>query len=81
MELRELSAFVAVVEGSSTGTHPTEAGLTLLAEARAVLARYQQAERTMARLTGGGEGILRLGIPWPLRCAPTRVDGTGRRVS
>ena len=102
MELRELSAFVAVVEEgglsaaarrlhvsqpalsqtisglerelrmkllarSSTGTRPTEAGLTLVAEARAVLARYRQAERTMARLTGGGkgegDGILRLGIP------------------
>jgi len=98
MELRELSAFVAVVEEgglsaaarrlhvsqpalsqtisglerelrmkllvrSSTGTRPTEAGVTLLAEARAVLTRYQQAERTMARLTGEGEGILRLGIP------------------
>ena len=98
MELRELSAFVAVVEEgglsagarrlhvsqpalsqtigglerelrvkllerSSTGTRPTEAGVTLLGEARAVLARYQQAVRTMARLSDGQEGVLRLGIP------------------
>ena len=98
MELRELAAFVAVVEEgglsaaarrlhvsqpalsqtigglerelrvkllerSSTGTRPTEAGVTLLGEAQAVLARYQQAVRAMARLTDGGEGVLRLGIP------------------
>ncbi|HWG24180.1 LysR substrate-binding domain-containing protein [Actinospica sp.] len=98
MELRELSAFVAVVEEGglsaaarrlhmsqpalsqtinglerelrlklldrgSTGTRPTEAGLTLFAEAQAVLARYRQAERAMARLTGDGAGVLRLGIP------------------
>jgi DNA-binding transcriptional LysR family regulator len=98
MELRELSAFVAVVEEgglsaaarrlhvsqpalsqtisglerelrvkllerSSTGTRPTEAGVTLFGEAQAVLARYQHAVRAMARLTDGGEGVLRLGIP------------------
>ncbi len=98
MELRELSAFVAVVEEgglsaaarrlhvsqpalsqtisglerelrvkllerSSTGTRPTEAGVTLFGEAQAVLARYQHAVRAMTRLTDGGEGTLRLGIP------------------
>ena len=99
MELRELSAFVAVVEEgglsaaarrlhvsqpalsqtigglerelrvkllerSSTGTRPTEAGVTLLGEARAVLARYHQAVRTMARLSAGHEdALLRIGIP------------------
>ena len=98
MELRELAAFVAVVEEgglsaaarrlhvsqpalsqtisglerelrmkllkrSRTGTRPTEAGITLVGEARAVLARYEQALRVMARYTGEGEGILRLGIP------------------
>jgi DNA-binding transcriptional LysR family regulator len=98
MELRELSAFVAVVEAgglsagarrlhvsqpalsqtinglerelrikllerSSTGTRPTEAGITLLGEARAVLARYQQAVRTMADLSDDGAGTLRIGIP------------------
>src|SRR5260221_2974475 len=98
MELRELSAFVAVVEEgglsaaarrlhvsqpalsqtisglerelrvqllvrSRTGTRPTEAGAVLLGEARAVLARYQQAVRTMAQLSDRPEGGLRLGIP------------------
>lgn len=98
MELRELSAFVAVVEEgglsaaarrlhvsqpalsqtinslerelrlklldrSSTGTRPTEAGQALFAEAQAVLGRYRQAERAMARLTSDGVGVLRLGIP------------------
>lgn len=98
MELRELSAFVAVVEEggfsaaarrlhmsqpalsqtisglerelrikllerSSTGTQPTEAGEALLREAQAVLARYQQAVRAMARLSEGDDGVLRLGIP------------------
>lgn len=102
MELRELSAFVAVVEEgglsaaarrlhvsqpalsqtiaglerelrvkllerSSTGTRPTDAGVTLLGEARAVLARYQQAVRTMARHTDGTPGALRIGIPLEFR--------------
>jgi DNA-binding transcriptional LysR family regulator len=98
MELRELQAFVAVVEEgglsaaarrlhlsqpalsqtmrglerelrvkllerTSSGTRPTDAGVTLLAEARAVLARYDQAVRAMARFTGAGGGVLRIGIP------------------
>lgn len=98
MELRELAAFVAVVEEgglsaaarrlhvsqpalsqtisglerelrvkllkrSSTGARPTEAGKSLFGEAQAVVARYEQAVRTMARLAGEGEGLLRLGIP------------------
>lgn len=98
MELRELAAFVAVVEEgglsaaarrlhvsqpalsqtvsglerelrvkllqrSSTGARPTEAGATLAGEARAVLARYEQALRAMAQYTRDGGEILRLGIP------------------
>ena len=98
MGLRELAAFVAVVEEgglsaaarrlhvsqpalsqtisglerelqvkllkrSSTGTRPTEAGTTLAAEARAVLARYEQTLRVMARYTEKESGMLRLGIP------------------
>jgi DNA-binding transcriptional LysR family regulator len=101
MELRELSAFVAVVEeGSmsaasrrlhvsqsalsqtvsalerelgvtllertSTGVRPTEAGTTLLAEARAVLARYHQAVRTMSAYCIGTDDVIRLGIPLEL---------------
>lgn len=101
MELRELSAFVAVVEEggmsaasrrlrvsqsalsqtvsalerelgvtlverTSTGVRPTEAGATLLVEAREVLARYQQAVRTMRNYGTETSGIIRLGIPLEL---------------
>jgi DNA-binding transcriptional LysR family regulator len=101
MELRELSAFVAVVEegGMSaasrrlhvsqsalsqtvgalerelgvtllertrTGVRPTEAGATLLVEARAVLARYHQALRAMSTYTTETSGVIRLGIPLEL---------------
>lgn len=98
MELRELSAFVAVVEEgglsaaarrlhvsqpalsqtignlerelelkllerSSTGARPTEAGSVLLGEARAVLTRHRQAARRMAQLLDRREDLLRIGIP------------------
>jgi DNA-binding transcriptional LysR family regulator len=101
MELRELSAFVAVVEEggmsaasrrldvsqsalsqtvgalerelgvtlverTSTGVRPTEAGATLLVEARAVLARYHQALRTMRSYGAESIGVIRLGIPLEL---------------
>jgi DNA-binding transcriptional LysR family regulator len=101
MELRELSAFIAVVEEGgmsaasrrlhvsqsalsqtvsalkrelgvtllergSTGVRPTEAGSTLLAEARAVLARYHQAMRTMSGYGTESTGAIRLGIPLEL---------------
>ncbi|MBF8184974.1 LysR family transcriptional regulator [Nonomuraea sp. K274] len=61
---RELG--VRLLVRSSTGVTPTEEGRTLLAEARAVLARYDQALRTMAAHTGDGGGVLRLGIPLEL---------------
>ena len=54
---------VQLLVRSRTGTRPTEAGAVLLGEARAVLARYQQAVRTMAQLSDGHEGVLRIGIP------------------
>jgi DNA-binding transcriptional LysR family regulator len=101
MELRELSAFVAVVEEggmsaasrrlhvsqsalsqtvgalerelgltllerTSTGVRPTEAGTMLLVEARAVLARYHQAVRTMSNYSTEDSGVIRLGIPLEL---------------
>ena len=103
VELRELSAFVAVVEEggmsaasrrlhvsqsalsqtvsalerelgvtllerTSTGARPTEAGTVLLIESRAVLARYHQALRTMSTYTTGSSEVIRLGIP--LEMAP-----------
>ncbi|WBB69149.1 LysR family transcriptional regulator [Micromonospora sp. WMMD812] len=101
MELREMRAFVVVVEEgslsaaarrlhvtqpalsqtinalerqlglrllvrSSTGVRATEAGMTLLAEARAVLARYDQAVAVVNRHASTGGGMLRLGIPLEL---------------
>ncbi|MEU3334866.1 LysR family transcriptional regulator [Streptomyces sp. NPDC006668] len=101
MELRELRAFVAVVEEGglsaaarrlhvsqpalsqtvgglerqlgvkllvrgSAGVRATEAGTALLGEARAVLARHDQALRVMSGYTGPGGGALRIGIPLEL---------------
>jgi DNA-binding transcriptional LysR family regulator len=101
MELRELRAFVAVVEEGglsaaaqrlhvsqpalsqtvgglerqlgvklllrgSAGVRATEAGTALLGEARAVLARHDQALRVISGYTGPGGGALRIGIPLEL---------------
>ncbi|MEU4246748.1 LysR family transcriptional regulator [Amycolatopsis sp. NPDC026612] len=101
MEIRELRAFVAIVEAgamskaarqlhvsqpalsqtitalerrlgvrllvrTSTGVEVTDAGTTLLAEARAVLARHDQALAAMARHTEPGGGVLRVGVPLEL---------------
>ncbi|QFY09785.1 LysR family transcriptional regulator [Nonomuraea phyllanthi] len=51
---------------STTGVHPTEAGTALLGEARAVLARHEQALNAMTRYTQDGCVVLRLGIPLEL---------------
>ncbi|WP_405592313.1 LysR family transcriptional regulator [Streptomyces sp. NBC_01092] len=51
---------------SSTGVQPTAAGTTLLAEARGVLARYDQAVAAITRHASSGGGVLRLGIPLEL---------------
>jgi DNA-binding transcriptional LysR family regulator len=61
---RELA--VKLLVRSSTGVQPTEAGITLLAEARAVLARRDQALATMAELSTDGGSVIRLGIPLEL---------------
>lgn len=61
---RELG--VELLVRSSTGVEATEAGMTLLNEARAVLARHDQALAAVARHTAAGGGVLRLGIPLEL---------------
>jgi len=61
---RELG--VKLLVRSSTGVQPTEAGMALLAEARALLSRRDQAVATMAELTADGGGNIRLGIPLEL---------------
>ncbi|BBB00332.1 putative LysR family transcriptional regulator [Actinacidiphila reveromycinica] len=48
---------------SSTGVQATESGLVLLAEARAILARYDQALATMDARTAAAAATLRIGIP------------------
>ncbi len=57
---------VTLLERTSTGVRPTEAGTTLFVEARAVLARYHQAVRTMSGYTTESGGVIRLGIPLEL---------------
>jgi DNA-binding transcriptional LysR family regulator len=57
---------VKLLERSSTGVRPTEAGAALLGEARAILARHDEALRRMAEFTTEGGGVLRLGVPTEL---------------
>ncbi len=51
---------------SSTGVQATDTGLLLLAESRAVLARYDQALAVMTARTGESATTLRIGIPLEL---------------
>ncbi len=57
---------VRLLVRTSTGVQATDAGTTLLGEARAVLARHDQALAAMARHTKTGGGVLRVGIPLEL---------------
>lgn len=57
---------VTLLERTSTGVRSTEAGATLLVEARAVLARYHQAVRAMSTYSSGSSAAIRLGIPLEL---------------
>lgn len=61
---RELG--VQLLSRGSTGVQATEAGMTLLAEARGVLARFDQALATVGRHAPVGGNVLRLGIPLEL---------------
>lgn len=70
---------VKLLVRSSAGVRPTAAGMTLLGEARAVLARYAQAVRTMADYTTEGIGVIRLGIPMEL--PPSVLPGTLSRFA
>jgi DNA-binding transcriptional LysR family regulator len=75
---------VRLLVRTSTGVQVTDAGTTLLGEARAVLARHDQALAAMARHTETGGGVLRVGVPLELppdllpsalaRLADTRVQ-------
>ena len=61
---RELG--VILLRRSSRGVQVTDAGKVMLGEARAVLARHEQAARAMAEFSSVGSGNLRLGIPLEL---------------
>jgi DNA-binding transcriptional LysR family regulator len=61
---RELG--VQLLVRGSTGVQATEAGTALLSEARAILARHNEALRRMAQFTLEGGGIIRLGVPLEL---------------
>jgi len=70
---------VKLLVRSSAGVRPTAAGMTLLGEARALLARYAQTVRTMADHTTDGSGVIRLGIPFEL--PPSVLPGTLSRFA
>lgn len=57
---------VQLLVRTSSGVKATDAGMTLLSEARAVLARHDQAVAAVARHTAVGGSVLRLGIPLEL---------------
>jgi DNA-binding transcriptional LysR family regulator len=61
---RELG--VQLLVRGSTGTRLTDAGRVLLAEAREVLARHDQAVAAVAGAGAGTTGVLRLGVPLEL---------------
>lgn len=66
MNALERQLGVELLVRSTTGVRATEAGMTLLTEARAVLARHEQAIAAMSRYAGTAESPLRLGIPLEL---------------
>ncbi|BBZ44228.1 LysR family transcriptional regulator [Mycobacterium parmense] len=61
---------VQLLTRSSTGVAPTAAGMTLLGEARAVIARYDQALAAMAKHSPRAGRSLRVGIPLELPPQP-----------
>jgi DNA-binding transcriptional LysR family regulator len=78
---------VKLLMRSSTGVQATEAGITLLAEARAVLDRHDEALQVMAVYISEGGGILRLGVPLemasgvlPIALAKFAAECPGTRV-
>jgi DNA-binding transcriptional LysR family regulator len=58
---------------SSTGVRTTEAGIILLAEARAILVRHDRMVRTVTAAAADSTGVIQLGIPGELGCDLLRV--------
>jgi DNA-binding transcriptional LysR family regulator len=69
----ELQLGVQLLVRSSTGVRTTEAGITLLAEARAILVRHDQMVRTVTAAGAHSTGVIRLGIPGELGSDLLRV--------
>ncbi|MGB8406907.1 MAG: LysR family transcriptional regulator [Mycobacterium sp.] len=57
---------VQLLTRRSSGVSPTEVGLILMTEARAVLARHDQAIAALTRHAGSADSTLRLGVPLEL---------------
>jgi DNA-binding transcriptional LysR family regulator len=66
MNTLERQLGVQLLVRSSTGVAATDAGRTLLAGARAVLARHDEAIAAVARHGAAGGSVLRIGIPLEL---------------
>jgi DNA-binding transcriptional LysR family regulator len=64
---------VQLLVRSSTGVRTTEPGITLLAQARAILVRHDQMVRTVTAAADDSTGVIRLGIPGELACDLLRV--------
>ena len=64
---------VQLLVRSSTGVETTEAGITLLAQARAILVRHDQMVRTVTAAAADSTRVIRLGIPGELACDLLRV--------
>ncbi|OBK43372.1 LysR family transcriptional regulator [Mycobacterium kubicae] len=70
MQALEKHLDVQLLTRSSAGVTPTPAGMTLLAEARAVIARYDQAMAAMAKYSSEVGRSLRIGVPLELPPQP-----------
>jgi len=64
---------VQLLVRSSAGVRTTEAGVTLLAEARAILVRHDQMVRTVTAAATDSTGVIQLGIPGELAYDLLRV--------
>jgi DNA-binding transcriptional LysR family regulator len=64
---------VQLLVRSSTGVRTTEVGITLLAQARAILVRHDQMVRTVTAAAADSTGVIQLGIPGELACDLLRV--------
>jgi DNA-binding transcriptional LysR family regulator len=67
---------VKLLERSATGVCPTEAGLALMKDAKAILARRDQALQTMAQFSDHTAAVIRIGVP--VEADPADLRSTSR---